>query len=482
MRLKAPPAILPGYVHKKRLWEEIEIILEESCLGCGDNVVPSEEYRTYWKETVNSVFNQVMGTQEWDYLDKMLILDLSAAPGKAVCLRAGGERYGLSNDRILKLACRTLSEAIYNTGASRGFESGFAIDQQGRFYPPREKAENICRDFFREIQKELQPYRLDVEDLSELCGMTYEKEETSANVAFFLDEDIPEGVEMCLELDDAVNNSKSGGKFFFDRTHLREIRKLLAGMPKDAFLLFTGAGDREESSYICRGYARLGKDTEIAPPICVSLQGRKGGFFYADGAPWFRLCGTRVLAPAPSYWIAQSEICRELGINAKEYEGLFKALSRQNKGAAVVFADLGIEVMDKWYRALAGYGRAWRLKERPVKNLNEDQQEEIRSLSRIDGALIVDIREGILVYAGAILDALGINEGKRERGARANSVLSHVANLVLLGGVEKRIAAAVYSEDGMVTSVLGSSYYKGKDRESRLKECGHPLIGHFREK
>lgn len=96
--------------------------------------------------------------------------------------------------------------------------------------------------------------------------------------------------------------------------------------------------------------------------------------------------------------------------------------------------------------------------------------------------MIVDIREGILVYAGAILDALGINEGKRERGARANSVLSHVANLVLLGGVEKRIAAAVYSEDGMVTSVLGSSYYKGKDRESRLKECGHPLIGHFREK
>lgn len=451
-------------------------------MGCGDKVAPSEEYRTYWEETVNSVFNQVMGTQEWDYLleNKMLILDLDAAPGEALRLLAGGKRYGLSNDRVLKLACQTLSKAIDNTEASRGFKSGFAIDRQGRFYPPREKAENICRDFFREIQKELQPYRLDMEDLSELCGMTYEKEETSANVAFFPGEDIPEGVEMCLELDDAVNDSKSDGKFFFDRTHLREIRKLLAGMPKDAFLLFTGAGNQEESSYICRGYARLRKNTGTAPPIRVNLQGRKGGFFYADGAPWFRLCGTRVLAPVPSYWIAQSEICRELGIKAEEYEGLFKALSRQNKGAAVVFADLSSEAMDKWYRALAGYGRAWRLKERPVKNLKDDQQEEICSLSRIDGALIVDIREGTLVYAGAILDALGINEGKRERGARANSVLSHVANLVLLGGVENRIAAAVYSEDGMVTSVLGSSYYKGKDRDSRLAECEHPLIWRFR--
>lgn len=453
-------------------------------MGCGDKVVSSSSdgYRTYWRETVNSVFNQVMGTQGWDYLDKMHIPDFDTKPEKILGLRDKVERYyGFSShDRVLEMACRALLEEIDRTSASKRFNSGFAIDRQGLFYLPKEKAENICRDFFRRMQKELQPYRLDIEDLSELCTMTYEKEETSANVSFFLNEEIPEGVEMCFELDDTVNDGPNGRKFFFDRMHLREIRKLLAGMPKDAFLLFTGAGKQEESSYVCRGYGRLRKGADTVPPICVNFQGRRGVIFYADGEPWFRLYGTQILTPVPSYQIAQFEICRELGLEAKEYEGLFKALSEQNKGAAVVFANLGCETIDKWYQALAGYGRAWKLKKRPVKKLDDAKQKEICSLSRIDGALIVDIRNGTLVYAGAILDALGINEGKRESGARANSVLGHVANLVLLGGVKDCIAAAVYSEDGMVTSVLGSSYYG--DRDARLAGCTHPLIEKFRNK
>ena len=112
-------------------------------------------------------------------------------------------------------------------------------------------------------------------------------------------------------------------------------------------------------------------------------------------------------------------------------------------------------------------------------NLTEEQQERICALSRIDGALIVDISSGNLAYAGAVLDALGITEGRRDRGARKNSILAHVANLALLGGVKQAIAAAVYSEDGMVTSVLGSSYYG--DRTAKLAECKHPLIKKFRE-
>ena len=448
-------------------------------MGCGDNV-SSEGYLTYWRKTVNYVFNQIMGTQGRDYVDKMLTLDFSAGPGKALRLRAGGEWYGLSHDRVLEMACRVLSEVIDSTRMSQDFKSGFAVDQQGLFYSPKEKAVNICRGFFGEIQKELQPYQLEIEDLSELCAMTYEKEETSASLAFFLDEAFPEGVEMLFELDDTVNDSLNGQKFFFDRAHLREIRKLLAGMPKNAFLLFTGAGRREKYAYVCRGYARFKEGVDTVPPIRVDLQGRKGGTFYADGAPWFRLCETQILTAAAPYRIAQFEICRELGLKAEEYEGLFKALGGQSKGAAVVFADLSCEVVDKWYRALAGYGRAWKLLERQVTNLNDNEQEEICCLSRIDGALIVDIHTGTLVYAGAVLDALGINEGKRERGARWNGIMAHVANLVLLGGVDYYIAAAVYSEDGMVTSVLGSSY--NGDRDVKLAGCTHPLIEKFRKK
>lgn len=446
-------------------------------MGCGDNV-SSEGYLTYWRETANSVFNQVMGTQDFDCVNKMLTIDFNAERGKVLRLRDDIEQYGYPHDRVLEMACRGLSEAIHLTKVSQKFESGFAIDQQGLFYPSKEKAENICRMLFSEIQEELQPYQLDIEDLSELCAMTYEKEETSASLTFFLDESLPEGVEMIFELDDTVNDGLGGQKFFFDRTHLREIRKLLAGMPKDAFLLFTGAGEQEKCAYVCRGYARFKKNTSAVPPIRVDLQGHKGGTFYADGVPWFRMYGTQILSPAAPYRIVQSEICQELGLKVDEYEGLFKALAGQSKGTAVVFADLSCEVVDKWYRALAGYGRAWRLRQRRVTNLTDDEQKEICCLSRIDGALIVDIHDGALVYAGAVLDALGISEGKRERGARANSIIAHVANLVLLGGVGCYIAAAVYSEDGMVTSVLGSSYTG--DRAAKLAECTHPLIKKFR--
>lgn len=446
-------------------------------MECGDNVSP-EGYCTYWRKTANNVFNQVMGTQGLDLVNKMLILDCDADTGKALRLRDEGEQYGLSHDRVLEMACGVLSKAIDSTKVSRNFESGFATDQQGRFYSPEEKAKNICLEFFIGIQKEFQPYQLDIEDLSELCAMTYEKEETSASLAFFLDKTLPKGVEMIFELDGAVNDGLNGRKFFFDRTHLREIRKLLAGMPGGAFLLFTGAGEQEKFSYVCRGYARFTEGTDTVPPIRVDLQGRKGGTFYADGTPWFRMCGTQILSPVAPYWIAQSEICQELDLKPHEYEGLFKALGGQSKGAAVVFVDLSCEVVDKWYQALAGYGRAWRIRECQVTNLSDVAQEEIRCLSRIDGALIVDIHNGTLAYVGAVLDALGITEGKRERGARGNSIIAHVANLVLLGGVDCRIAAAVYSEDGMVTSVLGSSY--NGDRDARLAKCTHPLIDKFR--
>lgn len=443
-------------------------------MGCEDKI--SDEYREYWEETVNGVFNQVMGTRDRNYLGNMLSLDFGGEAEDMLRLRDKGETYGLPHNRVVEMTRRTLARAIHSTRSSRSFKSGFAIDSQGLFYPAKEKAENICRELRRQIQSDLQPYRLDIEDLSELCGMTYEKEETSSSLAFFLDEEIPTGVEMLVELDGSVNNRLSGQGFFFDRTHLREIRKLLAGLPSGASLLFTGVGDQDKITYVCRGYALL---HGVVPPIRADLRGRKGGTFYADGMPWFRVCGGQILVPVDAYRIAQSEICRELDLPAKEYEGLFKALSRQSKGASVVFVDLSCETVDRWYRALAGYGRAWRLQGHSVVNLTEEEQERICALSRIDGALIVDIHTQSLVYAGAVLDALGITEGQRDRGARGNSVLAHVANLSILGGVERSIAAAVYSEDGMVTSVLGSSYYG--DRAARLKECTHPLMEKFRK-
>lgn len=441
-------------------------------MECVDKI--SDEYREYWEETANNVFNQVMGTLGQNYLGKMFSLNMDSGTEVTLELQSEAEQYGLSHNRVLDMARTALVAAISSTTASRGFTSGFSIDDQGSFYPPKEKAMDICRGLRKDIQSELKFYWLDIDDLSELCGMTYEKEDTNANLAFFPSAGIPANVEMLITLDDSTDDSPSGQKFFFDQAHLREVRKFLAGVPSEACLLFTGRDDREENIYVCRGSALV---KNAVPPIRIELQGRKGITFYAGGMPWFRMHGAQILAPIEPYRIAQVEICKELNLQPDRYKGLFEALSRQSKGASVVFVDFSCDIVDKWYRALATYGRAWKLQGYPAVNLTEEQQERICSLSRIDGALIVDIHSESLVYAGAVLDALGITEGLRDRGARGNSVLAHVANLALLGGVEQSIAAAVYSEDGMVTSVLGSNYYG--DRKDRLAKCMHPLIEGF---
>lgn len=408
-------------------------------------------------------------------MDRVLRLNFGAeAPQDVLCLQSDAKLYGLCHNRILKMAITALAEAIELSKTSRKLQSGFAVDSQGLFYPPMEKARDICRGFREVIQNDLKHYELDIDELSELCEMTYEKEETSASLAFFQSKDIPTDVESLIVLDDKVNDGPGGQKFYFDRTHLREIRKLLAGLTPGASLLFTK--DQGKNAYICRGYALL---KSVEPPIRVHLQGRKGATFYTGNTPWFRMCGTQILAPIDSHRIAQDEICRELTLPADQYEGFFQALGRQGKGTVAVFVDLKCEMVAKWYQALASYGRAWKIQKHPVTNLTDEEQEQICALSRIDGALIVDISEGTLVYVGAVLDALGITEGRRDRGARKNGVLAHVANLALLGGVKRSIAAAVYSEDGMVTSVLGSSYYG--NRTAKLAGCMHPLIEKFKE-
>jgi len=466
--------ILLEHVHKSGHGKRKEIYWGSSALGCGDNV--SDEYREYWEETVNYVFNQVMGTYDRNYIGNIVTLDFNADSEEPLQLRDGLERYGVSDRRVLETACERLVKAIGDSSVSRHLKSGFTIDSQGQFFPSSEKAEDICREVYKETQRGMQPYQLDIDDLAELCGMTYEKEETGASLAFFPGEEIPPGTKMLIELEDGADCAPGGQSVFFDRTHLREIRKLLAGTASGACLLFTGSADKQKDAYVCRGYASI---KSIDPPVFVKLQGRKGMTIYTNGREWFRMCGARILAPVDSCRIAQLEVSKELNLHPEDqYEGLFQALSRQGKGASVVFVDLSCEMVDKWYRALAGYGRAWKLRECSVINMDRERQEWICALSRIDGALVVDVHSGNLVYAGVVLDALGITEGRRDRGARGNSILAHVANLALLGGVEQSIAAAVFSEDGAVTSVLGSSYYG--DRKARLAGCTHPLIKEHR--
>lgn len=426
----------------------------------------TKEYRRFWLDTAGCVLNCLLGNQGGSDTVLGRICRWSTAEN-TVAFPENLEECGLEWGPALRTAERVLQDAERETAPSRGLNEGFAQDADGCAYTPGKKAEAVYGRICREIRGEVrQYYRVDLGGLAELCGMTYEREEAEASLAFFPQmnnppqENSPPGVPAGIMLG-------AGSRIPFERARLREIRKFLAGASAGESLLFT----EENGRYVCRGYASLA----APPPLSVTLQGRRGGVLSVKGRPWFRLAGERILAPGEPYKPVWRRLCRELSLPEGAYQGLFRALGRQSKGAGVVLADFREDVTAQWYECLAECGRAWKLENVSVVNLDGDGEERIRALSRIDGALVVDTSTGRLAYTGAVLDALAITDGLRDRGARANSILSHVANLAILGGVKRPIGAAVYSEDGMVTPVLGSTY--AGSEEERRKRNRHPAAG-----
>lgn len=420
----------------------------------------SEKYREFWLDTADCVFNLLLGRRGGDGTLGRICRWCSEED--TVAFPEDLWEYGLRSGPALATAEEALRSAERITAPSRVLREGFALDELHRPYTPAKKAEEIYDDIRRRMYDRAREfYGVDMDELADLCAMTYEREEARASLAFFSKENDLSGVGMKMELDEK-------SRFPFDRPRLREIRKLLAGVRQGESLLF--AGD-ESGRYVCRGYASLGG---VKPPLSVTLQGRRGGLFYTGDTVWFRLAGNRILAPEEPYRLALRRLCRELNLSETDYEGLFRALARQSKGAAAVFADLSDPVIAAWYECLAGYGRAWKLKGISVVNLKGDEEERIRALCRIDGALVVDTSTGALAYTGAVLDALAITDGLRDRGARANGILSHIANLAVLGGVKRPIGAVVCSEDGMIMPIFGSTYSGGaKELKERSR---HPAV------
>lgn len=419
----------------------------------------TEEYRGFWLDTADCVLNFLLGNQGGSDTAGR-ICRWSEEEG-TIAFPEDLEEYGLERGSALGTAEGVLQDAERKTAPLRGLSEGFAQDAEGFPYTPAKKAEAVYEGICREIRREVrQYYGVDLSGLAELCGMTYEREEAKASLAFYPGENNPPGAPAGIVLD-------KDSRIPFERARLREIRKFLAGAAAGESLVFT----EEDGRYVCRGYASLASP----PPLSVTLEGRRGGLFSAGGAPWFRLAGERILVPGEPYRPVWRKLCRELNLPEADYEGLFRALSRQSKGAGVVLADLSEPVTARWYACLAECGRAWKVEDVSVKNLDGAGEERIRSLSRIDGALVVDTSTGRLAYTGAVLDALAITDGVRDRGARMNGILSHVANLAILGGVSHPIGAAVYSEDGMVTPVLGSAYTGS--RKAREQVNRHPAAG-----
>lgn len=425
----------------------------------------TEEYRRFWLDTADCVLNFLLGNQGGSDTAGR-ICRWSEEEG-TIAFPENLEEYGLERGSALGTAEGVLQDAERKTAPLRGLSEGFAQDAEGCPYTPAKKAEAVYEGICREIRREVrQYYGVDLSGLAELCGMTYEREEAEASLAFFPRMNNPPGGDGQSGAPAGIVLG-AGSRIPFERARLREIRKFLAGAAAGESLVFT----EENGRYVCRGYASLASP----PPLSVTLQGRRGGLFSVKGAPWFRLAGERILVPGEPYRPVWRKLCRELNLPEADYEGLFRALSRQSKGAGVVLADLSESVTGRWYACLAECGRAWKLEDVSVVNLSGDGEERIRALSRIDGALVVDTSTGRLAYTGAVLDALAITDGLRDRGARANSILSHVANLAILGGVSRPIGAAVYSEDGMVTPVLGSAY--AGSAEERRKSSRHPAVG-----
>lgn len=292
-----------------------------------------------------------------------------------------------------------------------------------------------------------------------LTKQRYEKDELFANILFLSSHE--DGFEKLDEM--YFLRFARGEKIPFDRNHLRQIRKILAGAG-DCALLF--GKTPSQSKFTARAFVK--ENFIKCFPICVTLCGGDGWIFKLNGASLFRSSGGRVLAISNQVDAAKQALKKELREDFDNLSPLLDALEKQKHGTSAVFVNLTEnKVAKEWYENLENTGRAIQTSGLNINTMEKSQEglAPIAKLCRVDGALIVDTASKEIVYFAAILDGIANPHicGNPEGGARRNGLKTHLANLVdscLKSNQDFKMAAVIYSEDEKVTTVLGSQLKK----------------------
>ncbi len=246
-----------------------------------------------------------------------------------------------------------------------------------------------------------------------------------------------------------------------DAKNARLIRRLFAGSGKGGLLFVQD----KNGPYFYHGYIKEKYLNEMF--TVVELDGKGAWTLRIAGQPVFRVKGNRIYLPPFPLAVMKKELERVLGLEYVDMLPALSALSQQKHGTSIVFMNLDAERSHGAARIenLVKCGRAFMVE--PVnlqptdQELDPDVTELLKSISRIDGAIIVDYPSHSIRYTNAILDGKAMPGGRPDAGARHNALYGFIETLKeelkndpasLKNGHNEKALAFVFSEDGDISS------------------------------
>lgn len=238
----------------------------------------------------------------------------------------------------------------------------------------------------------------------------------------------------------------------------RLIRRLLAGAGKNGLLFI-----RTDGKYQFRGYLKLDTEPEadLDPdmPAVIRIDGKGAWTLVLAGQRVFKVKGNRVYMPLCPQETMGRFLTDRLGEEFCDLLPALEVLSQQKHGTSAVLLNLDVEYVHTWMDNLAQCGRAFQVKPIPLW-AGSDQWEEVKqllkSVSRIDGTIIVHYPTREIRYISAIVDGQAVSGGMPDAGARHNALYAFVQNLIKRGEGQPQaspVLAFVFSEDGDITTM-----------------------------
>lgn len=415
-------------------------------------------------------------------------IDLAKVPSQRCATLSWKNRKGVTippsvlADASMRVISRYLSQISINffeQDSGEWFPYGFG---EG-FHTPESLAWELYNDTSTEVERQYEYItQIDFGLIESLVDMTYESESLVGQLGFFL-HDEPSGTKENM-------TASFQQKLSFRYEELRQIRKLLAGAGDD-MLIF--AYDDDEKKYVCKGYM-LG--TEDVP---IRIEFKRGGWILRyNGRALFKASATHRLkvieSPLQMVYIALE---KEFGSRVRyEFETgdngspILTAFQGQSHGSSLIFLDLKQSDSKEWIHTLVNNFRAF-----PVEGLNPEvkkhiDEKRLTALGRMDGAYVVDVSTKEVSHLSVIVDGLAIVEGLIDAGARRNSLLMWVTNLITLflmrnGGSKRldnrpKVVAVAFSEDGTINTFTGEDALARIPRDQKgnldLNRICHPFL------
>lgn len=237
----------------------------------------------------------------------------------------------------------------------------------------------------------------------------------------------------------------------------RLIRRLFAGAGKGG-LLFTRKTDRDVYCYC--GYVR--ESCLLDMFTVIEINGEGSWTLRLAGRKVFDVKGNRVYLPLHPMAKMQKSLTETLGEEYVDMLPALGALSQQKHGTSIVFMQLDMPESCAAVRMsnLVQCGRAFPVK--PVSLLTGNNEQEklemlelLRSISRIDGAIIVDYPSRSIRYNNVIVDGRAMPGGQPDAGARHNALYGFIEDLKKEGSEKNSPVTAlafVFSEDGNISA------------------------------